>query len=144
MFFSFQFLFVVSTIGTAFGLITLGVFMMLKSWKFDVENYNWLPIASFSFVIFIASWAVLTLPFLVISEIMPMKLKEFGASFCMTLLWSFSFIIVKFLPLLTDLLEIHGTMFLFAGFCLLGALFILCFMPETKGKNYDQIMNSLQ
>lgn len=65
-----KFLFVVSTIGTAFGLITLGVYMMLASWKFNVEVYNWIPLAAFSFSIFIASWAVLTLPFLVISGIL--------------------------------------------------------------------------
>lgn len=165
-----RFLFAISTIGTAFGLITLGVYMMLKSWKFEVDDYNWIPIASFSFgidfvrflirgsnfvvifachlqtfsVIFIASWAILTLPFLVISEIMPMKLKEFGASFCMTLLWSFAFIIIKYLPLLTDVLQFHGTMFLFAAVCLSSALFIIVYMPETKGKSYDQIMHSLR
>lgn len=75
---------------------------------------------------------------------MPMKLKEFGVSFCMSLLWSFAFIVIKYLPFLTEVLEFHGTMFLFAGACLLAALFIIAFMPETKGKSYEQIMNTLQ
>lgn len=138
-----KFLFAVSSIGTALGLITLGVYMMLKSWNFDIDDYSWVPICSFSFVIFIASWAVLTLPFLLISEVLPMKLKEFGTSFCMTLLWSFSFIVIKCLPLLEDQLGFDGTMFLFATCCLLGALFIILYVPETKNKSYEQIMNSL-
>lgn len=138
-----QFLFIVSTIGTASGLMTLGVYMMLKSWHYKVELFNWIPIASFSFVIFIASWAILTLPFLVISEVMPEKLKEFGISFCMTLLWLFAFIIIKFLPLLTESLTFHGSMFLFAGVCITSTIFIVLRMPETKGKSYDEIMNSL-
>lgn len=139
-----KFLFVVSTIGTAFGLITLGVYMMLASMAFNVEDYNWIPLAAFSFSIFIASFAVLTLPFLVISELMPIKLREFGTSFCMQLLWAFSFTVIKCLPLLNDALGFHGTMFLFAGFCLLSALFLIAALPETKGASYEQIMNLLQ
>lgn len=136
-------LFIISTLGTAFGLTVLGVYMMLKSWHYAVEPFNWIPIASFSFVIFIASWAVLTLPFLVISEVMPDHLKEFGTSFCMTLLWSFAFIAIKCLPLLNDSLGFHGTLFLFSGVCVCCASFIIFRMPETKAKTYEQIMSSL-
>lgn len=108
-----------------------------------METYNWIPLVSFSFVLFIASLAVLTLPFIVISELMPEKLKEFGVSFCMTLLWSFAFIALKYLPLLADTLGFHGSMFLFAGVCVFGAIFVAFYMPETKGKSYEEIMNSL-
>lgn len=149
------------------GLTTLGVYMMLKTWGYDVEAFNWIPLASFSFSIFIASWAILTLPFLVISEgnetkyiefnkltsikqnlsslseVMPDKLKDFGTSFCMTLLWISQFIMLKFLPLLTDTLGFHGSMFLFAGVCVACTVFIILFMPETKGRSYEQIMKSL-
>ncbi|XP_055298714.1 facilitated trehalose transporter Tret1-like [Sitodiplosis mosellana] len=139
-----KFLFVVSSMGIAFGLITLGVYMMLKSWGVEVNTFNWIPITSFSFVIFIANWAVMSLPFLVISEVLPEKLKDFGTSFCMIILWSTAFIVIKFLPLLTATLGFHGTMFLFAGVCLSSAMFIICLMPETKGRSYDEIMNLLK
>lgn len=39
----------------------------------DVSSFNWVPIVSFSFVVFIASWGLLTLPFLVVTEILPEK-----------------------------------------------------------------------
>lgn len=117
---------------------------MLQSNGVDVSTFNWVPVASFSFVIFIASWAVLTLPFLVISEIMPERLKNFGTTFCMEVLWFFAFLMLKYLPLLTDTLGMHGSMFSFAAVCLASALFILLAMPETNGKSYDQIMKSLE
>lgn len=117
---------------------------MLKSHGYEVESFNWVPICSFSFTIFIASWGVLTLPFLVISEVMPEKLKNFGSSFCMSLLWIFAFTVLKFLPLLSDTLGMHGTMFLFSSCSLLGALFVVLVMPETKGKSYEEIMQSLR
>ncbi|XP_031629245.1 facilitated trehalose transporter Tret1-like [Contarinia nasturtii] len=139
-----KFLYVVSTVGITLGLTTFGIFMMLKTNGYDVEIFNWIPIASFSFVIFIASWAVLSLPFLVIAEIMPEKLKNFGPSFCMIILWSLNFVIVKYMPLLKATLGMHGMMFLFAGYSIVSAVLIVLFMPETKGRSYDEIMKLLE
>lgn len=130
--------------GTALGLVTLATYSMLKSQGYEVESFNWIPICSFSFTIFIVSWAVMTLPFLVITEIMPEKLKNFGFSFCMTLLCSIAFIMLKYFPLLSDILGMHGSLYLFAGCSLFGALFIILVMPETKGKSYEAIMQSLR
>lgn len=121
----------------------VGVYIMFKSWHYRMDAFNWIPVASFSFSIFIASWAIFTLQFLVISEVMPAKLKDFGLSFCMSLLWTFGFLMIKSLPLLIESLSFHGSMFLFAGVCVSSAVFIALRMPETKGKNYDEIMNSL-
>lgn len=66
------------------GLIVLGIYMMLKSLDYSVEAFRWLPIVSFSFTLLIANFALLTIPVLVISEIMPETVKDFGLSFCMT------------------------------------------------------------
>lgn len=127
----------------AVGLISLGMYMMLKSWQYHVESVNWIPIVSFSFIIFIASWGVASLPFLIIAEIMPENVKDFGAAFCTALMCCFTFIVVKCLPLLTDILEFHGTMYLFAAVCLISELYLYFNMPETKGKSSDDIQMEL-
>ena len=137
-------LFSVSAIGTAIGLVTLGTYVMLKSWGYEVDSFNWIPIASFSFVIFIASLGVLNLPFVVISEIMPENIKDFAVSFCMIVLWSLTFLMVKYLPFITESLGFHHSMFLFASICVLGEIFIIMYVPETKGKSYEQIMDALR
>lgn len=116
---------------------------MLEANGVDVRPFNWIPITSFSFIIFVASLGVLTIPFLVISELMPEKLKNFGTSFCMELLWLLTFIMLKCLPSLLELLGKHGSMFLFAAVCLCSTVFIVIVIPETKGKSYDEIMKSL-
>lgn len=133
-----------STIGAALGLITLGIYMMLKVWGFDVEPFNWIPVASFSFIVFIAAWAILSLPFVVVSETMPEQLKDFGASFCLALVWICGFIVTKYLPLSMELIGFHGTMFIFSSVCLLSAIFIIFFLPETKGYSYEEIMKMLR
>ena len=142
--FYFQFLYIVSTIGTAFGLALLGMFMMLKSWNYNVEAFNWIPIVSFSFIAFMANWALLSLPFVVIAEIMPENLKDFGTTICLTLEWSLGFLVPKYFPILVNLLGLHGIMFLFTLACLYGTIFVATFLPETKGKSRDQIMKLLR
>lgn len=75
---------------------------------------------------------------------MPEKLKAFGVSSCMILCNFLSFCVVKFLPSMIDTFGFHISMFFFAGICIMGTVFIVIFVPETKGKSYEQIMNLLQ
>ncbi|XP_037039592.1 facilitated trehalose transporter Tret1-like [Bradysia coprophila] len=137
-------LYVVSTTGTAFGQIILASYMMLKSMGYNVEAYNFVPITCFSLVLFLAAWGILTLPFLVIAETMPENLKDLLTSFCVALIWALEFALIKFLPFLNEILGFHGSLFLFAGICLIGTVLIILFVPETKGKSYEEIMKMLQ
>lgn len=117
---------------------------MLKSLNYNVDAFNWIPIGSISMIAFLTSWAILNLPFVVISEILPENLKDFGSTLCMTLKWIIGFIITKFFPEVTELLGLYGAMFMFASFCLFGAIFVTIMLPETKGKSYEEIMILLQ
>lgn len=113
--------------------------MRLKSWGVSVEAFNWVPILSFSFVIFVAALGIFCIPILLLSEIMPEKVKDFCMSVCMSLLWISSFLTIKYLPLMTDTIEFHGSMYLFAVVCVACELFIIFFVPGTKGKSHEQI-----
>lgn len=133
-----------STIGSALGYATLATYMMLKTTGYEVESFNWIPIVSFSFALFAASWAILTLPFVVIAEVMPENLKDFCISICLSLIWITSFMLTKFFNVLTDTIGFHGTMYFFSGVCSASAVIIILFLPETKGKSYQEIMEMLR
>lgn len=62
-----------SAVGICLGQIVLGAYAFLKAEGFDMSAYGWITVASFSFVLFVANWGVLSLPFVVISEIIPNK-----------------------------------------------------------------------
>ena len=133
----------VSCFGTAFSLTVLGVYMMLKSWGISVEVVNWIPLASYSAATFISAIGIQALALGVIYEIAPEKIKEIFTSFAMTYLWVNDFLSIKYLPSCFDVFGFHNTMFAFAGVCILSAIFIILFMPETKGKSYEEIMDAL-
>lgn len=126
------------------GYIIFGLYMMFKSWDYDVEAFTWIPLVILSFVILIQSFAISTLALSVIAELLPEHLREFGVSFCNAILGTSSFIVLKSFLLLLELLGVHGIMFMFAGILIPCTLFIIVYVPETKGKSYNEIMTLLK
>ncbi|XP_037040478.1 facilitated trehalose transporter Tret1-like isoform X2 [Bradysia coprophila] len=118
-----RFLYITSTLGCGFGYAVL---------------------ASFSFILFISSWAVASITFSVAAELMPLKLREIGATVCAVTLSLSSFAILKLYPIMLKWIGVHGAMFIFGGICVLGAIFVIFMLPEIKGKSYEEIMNDLR
>lgn len=133
-----------SAICTSFGLSCLGTFSLLSSLNYDMSAIKWIPVASFSFSIFAGSLGILTLPFLVVSELLPPKIRGIGLMICMNLLWIFSFLVLKELPILTELFGMYGCMYIFAVCSFIGGIFVMVYVPETKGKSSDEIQFMLE
>jgi MFS family permease len=68
-------LLLVSAIGTSIGLSSMGCFSYMSNQGHNVSSLNWMPIFNLSFVIFFGSIAILILPFLVLAEMIPNKVK---------------------------------------------------------------------
>lgn len=140
VFVSTSFLYIVSTIGAALTLIILGIYMMLKSWHYNIQSFNLIPLVDFSFIIFFTSFVILTLVFTVIAELMPENLKKICVSSgtAVTSIFQPS-IISKYFPFMLQFLGFHTSMFMFAAVCLINTviLIIILYVPETKGKSYE-------
>jgi Sugar (and other) transporter len=67
-------LFSLSGMSTIFGLLTFGIHGYLKMYN-DLLEFTWVPIVSLSFVIFVASIGLLPLTFVMLSEILPQKVR---------------------------------------------------------------------
>ncbi|CAD7088651.1 unnamed protein product [Hermetia illucens] len=133
-----------SAVGTGVGEACLGLYLYCKILGYNVEAVNWLPIVSISFVIFVASLGVLTLPFVVLAEIAPPKIRGVAVSLCMITFWIFAFLSIKYVPIMMVFLGLHSCMFIFAACCFVGAAFILFYVPETKGKSLEAILASFE
>ncbi|KAL7741773.1 hypothetical protein ACLKA6_000381 [Drosophila palustris] len=136
-------LLLISAVGICLSQATMGTHGYLKTLGYDTTGFDWVPVAAFSFMLFIASWGLLTLPFLVIAEIMPPKIRSTANMLLMSILWLISMCTIKLIPLLSVTWGLHGVIFLFASFSLCGALFVALFVPETKGKTIETILASL-
>jgi SP family sugar porter-like MFS transporter len=54
-------------------------------------------------------------------------------------LWAACFVLTYTFPVLNQLLKASGTFWVYGGICVLGFVFILKKLPETKGKSLEKI-----
>lgn len=133
-----------SALGTAFGLCVLGSFTLFKPDLITVQWISYIPLGGLVCIIFFGSCGIISMPFGIIAEILPEKVKSFGLTFLVTVLWSFCLLVLKFFPFIMEAIGLHSASFIFAGVCIVGSIFLLIVMPETKGKSYEEIMASLR
>lgn len=65
-------------------------------------------------------------------------------AFILSLVWILAFLMSVLYPIMNSYLNMHGSLFIFAG-CSLGcALYILIFLPETNGRSHASIMDLME
>jgi len=89
------------------------------------------------------------LPWLMISEIFPTRLRARAVSLVTAFLWVTIYSGAQLFPIITDYSEkklgsVGGAFWLFTGICVLAALFGWKVLPETKGKILEDISVSLK
>lgn len=69
-------LLIVSAASTSGGLAIMGLYSYLDKHGWDMQDLDWVPVTSLSFVIFIASIGILPLPFVVLAEVLPQNVSQ--------------------------------------------------------------------
>lgn len=72
------------------------------------------------------------------SEMFPTRYRGLGTGITIFVLWMANFLVGLFFPVLLSVLGI-SSFYIFAAFCLIGALFVKIRVPETKGVSLDSI-----
>lgn len=60
------------------------------------------------------------------------------------IMWVLAFILLSFYPMLTAEIGTYNCMFFFATCCIIGTIFYLTVLPETKGKSYEEVIKALE
>jgi MFS transporter, SP family, arabinose:H+ symporter len=75
----------------------------------------------------------------IISEIFPTKVRGTAMSIATTAIWIFAYLADQFFPLMQAHLGSSGVFFVFAAMAAINLIFVLLFVPETKGYSLEQI-----
>ena len=78
-----------------------------------------------------------------LAEIFPNKYRSLAMALCTAALWVASFLLTYTFPFLNSGLGTGGTFMLYAVICVLGYIFTLKKIPETKGKSLEQLEREL-
>ncbi|KAL9706870.1 hypothetical protein quinque_010388 [Culex quinquefasciatus] len=130
-----KFFLLISTVGVGIFLTMLGLHSYYYDPDADSGQYSWVPVFSLAGVIYSAALGITNVPFFVLPEILPPKLRSIGSTIAVVLLCFFAFFVMKAYPLLLEAIGIHGTLWISSAVCAVGVVIIVFLVPETKGKN---------
>ncbi|KAL8047447.1 hypothetical protein ABFS82_07G001200 [Erythranthe guttata] len=85
-----------------------------------------------------------TVPWIVNSEIYPLKYRGIGGGIAAVSNWSSNLVVSETFLTLTEHLGSAGTFLLFAGFSFVGLVSIFFLVPETKGLQFEEVEKMLQ
>ncbi|KAK9884534.1 hypothetical protein WA026_007375 [Henosepilachna vigintioctopunctata] len=128
-------LFNFSFLGVTISNILLGLYFTID----ELTNYKWIPLLSLiSYVIFY-NFGVGPLPWVILGELYPLKVKSIGTAVSNTIYWIFQFLLTYYFNKVDK-----GISFLvFGGVCLGSVAFVQLFLIETRGKTLQEIQSEL-
>ena len=104
-------------------------------------NSTQIGILLMSILVFIAafSMAMGPMPWIIISEIFPARIRGRAASVGVLTLWAAIFLVAQTFPMLKASVGLTVTYFIYSGCSFISFLFAALVLPETKGKTLEQI-----
>ncbi|GAB0092713.1 hypothetical protein DMENIID0001_077420 [Sergentomyia squamirostris] len=132
-----------SAFGTGLCHATMGVYLYLKYHDYNCDGFEWIPVVALSGVMLISAVGIVALPFPIMAELVPTKLRSIVVSGAAAITWIVSFLLVKYFNDFVELIGLHGCIGFFTVCCFLEVFFVAFMLPETKGKNFEEIVNLL-
>ena len=129
-------LMVLGASGLAITYLLLG-----SAFYFELKGVAVLSLVVVAIAIYAMSLAPIT--WVILSEIFPNRVRGAAMALATFALWIACFILTYTFPLLNESLGAAGTFWVYAGICVLGFVFILVKLPETKGKTLEEIESEL-
>ncbi|KAK3750850.1 hypothetical protein QZH41_007646 [Actinostola sp. cb2023] len=103
------------------------------------SKISWLAILSLMLFNLAFSLAWGPVPWLLMSELFPLKARGIAASISTLFNWSMAFVVTKTYVNFETTLTVPGTYWLYGCVSFVAFLYVLFFLPETKGKSLEEI-----
>ena len=82
--------------------------------------------------IFCFSLGLGAVPWLMMSEIFPVRIRGLASSFATLFNWTCSFIVTETFNSMIEAMTEQGVFWFYGGVCICGMLYVLFYVPETK------------
>ncbi|XP_054894235.1 proton myo-inositol cotransporter-like isoform X1 [Poeciliopsis prolifica] len=111
------------------------------AYNYCPTSYSWVVLLGL--ILYLASFApgMGTMPWTVNSEIYPLWARSTGNACSAGVNWIFNVLVSLTFLHVAEYMTYYGAFFLYAGLVVLGLLFVLCCLPETKGLQLEDIEN---
>ncbi|XP_050296307.1 facilitated trehalose transporter Tret1-like [Anthonomus grandis grandis] len=130
---------IISSLIVALSHTILGVYFYLQNTGTDVQNIGWVPITSVMTFTFFHHFALGSVPFLILGELLASNIKAVATTVCTTINFGLGFALSLVYPYIVQYLGIANAFFIFAVSMVCCAVFCIFKVPETKGKSFKEI-----
>ncbi|KAF4532171.1 hypothetical protein B566_EDAN002233 [Ephemera danica] len=125
-------------------LAVLGTFFYLKDVEqHDMTSVGWLPLACFVLYVVGFSLGFGPIPWLMMGEILPARVRGTAASVATAFNWTCTFLVTKTFLDLIRVAGTHGAFWIFGAICIVAMFFVRICVPETQGRSLEDIEKSL-
>lgn len=136
-------LILLSAAGMFLSELPLGIYSLLKDKNYDVTSASVLPIICLIAYIILYNFGFGPLPWTVMGELYPTKVKSAATIFATFSCWALAFLVAKFFQTIVAGMGMGGAFLLFSGCCGIAIFFSYFVMIETKGKSLQEVQEEL-
>ncbi|XP_026826777.1 facilitated trehalose transporter Tret1 isoform X2 [Ooceraea biroi] len=129
----------ISSVLMVLTLLSLGAFFYVQSLDVDVTAFGWLPLVSLIVYVIGFSLGFGPIPWLMMGEILPAKIRGVAASIATGFNWTCTFIVTKTFQDVINLMGAHGAFWSFGAIVAVGLVFVIISVPETRGRSLEEI-----
>ncbi|XP_044760532.1 facilitated trehalose transporter Tret1-2 homolog [Coccinella septempunctata] len=137
-------LLILASAGCALPLFSLGFYFYLKDKGNDVSSMWWLPILSLVIYIISYNFGLGTLPWALVGELFSTKTKSLASTITATTCLALAFTMTLIFPKMEEIMGLSGAFWFFGGSALKSFVFVLWYVPETKGRTFQEILMILE
>ncbi|EFA01663.1 Facilitated trehalose transporter Tret1-2 homolog-like Protein [Tribolium castaneum] len=137
-------LLIASLIGSAISLFVLGTYFYIKDFTtIDISSFNFVPLLALLGYVIIFNIGAQPIPLLIQGELFPTNVKALASCFSEVYFCIIASMVSKLFQTLRDSFGMYLPFYGFAVCSAVNLVFVIFFVPETKGKTLEEIQATL-
>ncbi|XP_044006249.1 facilitated trehalose transporter Tret1-like isoform X2 [Aphidius gifuensis] len=105
----------------------------------SLGQYDWIPLTCVLVFTTALALGISPISWLLIGELFPLEYRGLGSSISTSFSYFCAFIGIKLFTDFKQVLGLHGAFWFYAVVAICGLCFVVCCVPETKGKQLDEM-----
>lgn len=136
-------LYIWSSICTMLSYLLFAVYGFFLKGQPGLEWLDWMPLFCFGSIVFCSWLGIVPIPYLLNIELAPKKIRQTCIALVISIIWTVLFVYGIIFYSIVELFGLYMCMVILGLFSFLTALFAIFFVPETRGKSYEEIRDLL-
>jgi MFS family permease len=136
-------LLIISGAGMVVCLLAMVIHFNLLEQGTEIKYISWLPLIAVNLYIATFSVGLGPVPWFMMPELLSNEARRWVSSMAVSFNWTTAFIVTRYFLVMTNVWGSEATYGTFLGICIVGTIFVVVFVPETKMKTREEIHTQL-